>query len=103
MLQLLTITRHKIILWISISILGLLAALEVIGLFVQCVPFQANINPYLPKECHFDVDMVAYFLTGYGAFLDFFLAALPWYFLSSLQIKRKEKITICVSLSAGIL
>lgn len=77
----------------------------------------------MEKRCHFDVDMVGYLLTGenqlyyltthlgsflisitaYGAFLDFFLAALPWVFLSGLQIKRKEKITICISLSAGVL
>ncbi|KAF2798421.1 hypothetical protein K505DRAFT_357516 [Melanomma pulvis-pyrius CBS 109.77] len=92
---------HKIILWISIGICGVLSFLEFLGLFVQCFPVKANWNPFMEKRCHFDVDMVGYLLTAYGAFLDFFLAALPWIFLRGLQIKRKEKITICISLSAG--
>lgn len=86
-------------------------------------PVDANWDPSIGKECGFDVAMIGFFLTGeiqlvkqhvlssqslipvtaYGAFLDFFLAGLPWYILGGLHIKQKEKITICISLSTGIL
>jgi hypothetical protein len=35
--------------------------------------------------------------------MDFFLALFPWFVLWNLNIKRKERITICVSLSLGIM
>lgn len=35
--------------------------------------------------------------------MDFALAIFPWIALHNLNIKKKEKITICASLSLGIL
>ncbi|KAF2848625.1 hypothetical protein T440DRAFT_480693 [Plenodomus tracheiphilus IPT5] len=94
---------YKYILWVSIGILGLLSVLEVIGLFVQCVPIRAIWDPSVERNCHFNVNIVGYLLTGYGTFLDFFLAALPWFFFNGLQIRTKEKLILCISLSPGIL
>lgn len=34
--------------------------------------------------------------------MDFFLAIFPWFVLWDLNMKRREKITVCVSLSLGI-
>lgn len=34
--------------------------------------------------------------------MDFFLAAFPWVVLWRLNMPKKEKITICVSLSLGV-
>lgn len=34
--------------------------------------------------------------------MDFFLAIFPWFVLWELNMKRREKITVCLSLSLGI-
>ncbi|KAF2813111.1 uncharacterized protein BDZ99DRAFT_556429 [Mytilinidion resinicola] len=95
--------KHKIILYTSMSIIALLCLLEFIGLFIQCFPVYSNWNPFITdKVCKFNVTAVGYTLAGYSTFLDFFLAALPWFFLRSLQIKRRERLTINISLSAGV-
>ncbi|CAO2653016.1 Nn.00g024270.m01.CDS01 [Neocucurbitaria sp. VM-36] len=102
-LAILVIKRtHKAILWGSLGVLCLLSVLEFIGLFVQCFPVQANWDLTLDKNCHFNSTTVGYLLTGYGAFLDFFFAALPWIFFSKLRMDRKDKLTVCIALSAGV-
>lgn len=40
---------------------------------------------------------------AWSAAMDFFLAIFPWFVLWGLNMKKKEKITICCSLSLGVL
>lgn len=42
-------------------------------------------------------------LLAWSAAMDFFLAFFPWYVIWGLNMKTKDKITICVSLSLGIM
>lgn len=35
--------------------------------------------------------------------MDFFLALLPWIILWKINMKQKEKITVCTSLSLGVM
>lgn len=41
------------------------------------------------------------FSTAYSALIDMALAILPWKFLWSLQMKRNEKIGVCLAMSMG--
>ncbi|KAI9694028.1 MAG: hypothetical protein M1822_003299 [Bathelium mastoideum] len=41
-------------------------------------------------------------MCSWSAAMDFFLALFPWYILRNLNMKRKERIVICSSLSLGI-
>lgn len=34
--------------------------------------------------------------------MDFFLAFFPWYVIWALNMKKKDKITVCLSLSLGL-
>lgn len=40
---------------------------------------------------------------SYSAFIDFVLAGLPWAIVWKLQMRKKEKKTIAMSLSLGVL
>ncbi|KAL4874554.1 hypothetical protein BJY04DRAFT_225864 [Aspergillus karnatakaensis] len=94
---------HKAFLWfwnISIMFLSILLAIVV---FAQCTPVQSIWDPRVPKEaCPVSMPKVATVMCAWSAVLDFVLAFFPWYALWQLNMKRKEKITICLSLSLGV-
>ncbi|KAL4907811.1 hypothetical protein BDW74DRAFT_189220 [Aspergillus multicolor] len=94
---------HKAFLWfwnITIMALSLLLAISV---FAQCTPVQSIWDSRVPQQsCPLDLTQIATVMCAWSAVLDFVLALFPWYALWNLNIKRKEKITICLSLSLGV-
>ncbi|BCS25357.1 uncharacterized protein APUU_50068S [Aspergillus puulaauensis] len=94
---------HKAFLWfwnISIMVLSILLAITV---FAQCTPVQSIWDTRIPKDsCPLSLTVIATVMCAWSAALDFVLALFPWYALWGLNMKRKEKITICASLSLGI-
>ncbi|OCK85025.1 hypothetical protein K432DRAFT_439566 [Lepidopterella palustris CBS 459.81] len=93
---------HKITLWIATIALSVECIFNFIAFYVQCTPVEAIWNTSLPHVCHINITVAGIVLASCGTFLDFFFAALPWYFLRNLHMKRKEKLTINLSLSAGV-
>ncbi|KAJ5493721.1 hypothetical protein N7463_009808 [Penicillium fimorum] len=96
-------TWHKIFLWfwnISIMVLSILLAITV---FAQCTPVQSIWDSRVPSNgCSLDLALVATIMCAWSAVLDFVLALFPWVALWNLNMKKKEKYTICISLSLGI-
>ncbi|CAH0022450.1 unnamed protein product, partial [Clonostachys rhizophaga] len=72
------------------------------AVFAQCSPVESIWNPLLAdkKVCHINLTILAF--VDCSAFLDFVLAGFPWIALRNLNMKRKERITICISLSLGV-
>ncbi|OCK76136.1 hypothetical protein K432DRAFT_273321, partial [Lepidopterella palustris CBS 459.81] len=95
-------TWHKIILWTCIITISLLSIITAIGLYTQCVPLESIWDPSIKGKCYFSIAALGTTLASYSTFLDFFLAALPWYFLRNLQMKPKEKLIINLALSSGV-
>ncbi|KAL3474274.1 hypothetical protein BJX99DRAFT_271806 [Aspergillus californicus] len=94
---------HKAFLWfwnITIMFLSILLAIVV---FAQCTPVESIWDSRVTQEsCPVNMPMVATVLCAWSVVLDFVLALFPWYALWNLNIKQKEKITICISLSLGV-
>ncbi|KAH9206630.1 hypothetical protein DL95DRAFT_486690, partial [Leptodontidium sp. 2 PMI_412] len=96
---------HKGILWFCIATMMALGALLVISIWVQCTPTRSLWDPRLAAErvCHLDFISLAKVFCGWAAAMDFFLALLPWIILWKINMKQKEKITVCTSLSLGVI
>ncbi|KAJ5382274.1 hypothetical protein N7517_000185 [Penicillium concentricum] len=94
---------HKIFLWfwnITIMALSILLAITV---FAQCTPVQSIWDSRVPSNgCSLNLTIMATIMCAWSAVLDFVLALFPWVALWNLNMKKKEKYTICLSLSLGI-
>ncbi|PLB42583.1 uncharacterized protein BDW47DRAFT_121684 [Aspergillus candidus] len=103
LMRILVKTWHKAFLWfwnISIMILSIFLSITV---FVQCTPVESIWDPRVPKKgCSLNLTVIATVMCAWSAVLDFVLALFPWVALWDLNMKKKEKITICLSLSLGI-
>lgn len=94
-----------------------------ISCFAQCAPVEAIWDARITnKTCPINLTNMAFIMCceyfcpedrcsilthaleflAWSAAMDFFLAAFPWVVLWKLNMPKKEKITICVSLSLGV-
>ncbi|KAG6365590.1 hypothetical protein INS49_007201 [Diaporthe citri] len=103
LLRILTATWQKMILWAWMISNGFLALMLGISVFAQCTPTQALWDHTVAiQSCPISLTNVAYVTCSWSAAMDFFLAVFPWFVLWELNMKRREKITVCLSLSLGI-
>ncbi|CAI7599697.1 unnamed protein product [Penicillium glandicola] len=94
---------HKAFLWFwNISIMSL-SILLAVAVFAQCTPVQSIWDSQVPSNgCSLNLAVIATVMCAWSAVLDFVLAIFPWLALWNLNMKKKEKYTICISLSLGI-
>ncbi|KAI6085228.1 hypothetical protein F4821DRAFT_241433 [Hypoxylon rubiginosum] len=94
---------HKIVLWFWIVTMMAWSLLLAISCFAQCAPVEAIWDARITnKTCPINLTNMAFIMCSWSAAMDFFLAAFPWVVLWKLNMPKKEKITICVSLSLGV-
>lgn len=108
------------ILWFCILSTSFVCATCIIFMFTQCTPVASIFNPSLPHTCYMNFTVDAIFSgskrsalmsqsvwqlmnQGYTAFMDFALAIFPWFVLWKLNMKRKERLTVALGLSLGVL
>ncbi|APA08912.1 hypothetical protein sscle_04g036820 [Sclerotinia sclerotiorum 1980 UF-70] len=103
LLRIVTKTLHKILLYFWIVTILLLSFLLAIVVFLQCTPVESIWDSRIEGTCTLSLTVIAKVMCSWSAAMDFFLAAFPWAVVWGLNMKRKEKITICVSLSLGII
>ncbi|KAG4033231.1 hypothetical protein MFRU_005g02440 [Monilinia fructicola] len=94
---------HKVLLYFWMVTIMVLSLLLAIAVFLQCTPVQSIWDPRIEGTCTLSLTIIAKVMCSWSAAMDFFLAAFPWAVIWNLNMKRKEKITICVSLSLGII
>lgn len=95
--------RQKMMLWAWMISNGFLAIMLGVSVFAQCTPTRALWDHSVAiQSCPISLTNVAYVTCSWSAAMDFFLAIFPWFVLWDLNMKRREKITVCVSLSLGI-
>ncbi|KAM0545806.1 hypothetical protein ACHAPJ_011132 [Fusarium lateritium] len=104
LLRIVTRPWHRWFLWFCITSMMVLSIFLTIAIFAQCTPVESIWNPLLAdqKVCYLSLTVVAFIDCAYAAVLDFAMAGFPWLALRGLNMKRKERITICISLSLGI-
>ncbi|EXL97600.1 hypothetical protein FOIG_09925 [Fusarium odoratissimum NRRL 54006] len=81
--------------------MGIFLAVTVLA---QCTPAKSIWNPELANQrvCHLSLTVVAITYCSYATTMDFILAGFPWIALHGLNMKPKERHTICLSLSLGV-
>ncbi|KAI1767874.1 hypothetical protein GGR53DRAFT_525483 [Hypoxylon sp. FL1150] len=94
---------HKAVLWFWIVTMMAWSLLLAISCFAQCAPVEAIWDARIEnKTCPINLTDIAFVMCSWSAAMDFFLAAFPWVVLWKLNMPKKEKITICLSLSLGV-
>lgn len=103
LLRIINVFWQKCVLWFWIFSMMFLSILLAVACFAQCTPVESLWNPAVPVvACPLNLTNIAFVMCSWSAAMDFFLAFFPWYILWKLNMKRKDKITICVSLSLGV-
>ncbi|KAI1860565.1 hypothetical protein JX265_009964 [Neoarthrinium moseri] len=95
---------QKRVLWGWIIAAMFLSVFLAVAVFAQCYPTQALWDAnFKIQACPINLTHLAFVLCSYTAAMDFFLALCPYYVLKDLNMNRKEKWTIIVSLSLGVI
>lgn len=73
-------------------------------MFAQCTPVESIWDHRIPTKCRdYDFTANAIFSGSYTAAMDFWLAIFPWTVLWTLNMRRKERLTVSFGLSLGVL
>ncbi|KAI1390567.1 uncharacterized protein F4822DRAFT_154594 [Hypoxylon trugodes] len=91
---------HKAFLWFWIITTMVWSIFLSVSCFVQCIPV-ASLWDERIKTFRCPLNLAVISITACST--DFFLAAFPWVVLWRLNMRRREKVTICISLSLGVL
>ncbi|KKY22004.1 hypothetical protein UCDDS831_g03840 [Diplodia seriata] len=103
LIRILNKTWHYVLLWFwMITMMGV-SILLCVSVFAQVTPVEALWNPAVKGTYHLNLTVIATVVCVWSAAMDFFLAIFPWMVLWQLNMRKKEKITICVSLSLGVI
>lgn len=94
----------KNVTWFCIISMNVAMFFSALFPWVSCTPVQKAWDLYVEGTCWHPTVVVYYniFSSAYSALMDFALALLPWKFLWSLQMKRREKIGVGIAMSMGI-
>ncbi|PQE13980.1 hypothetical protein CJF30_00006767 [Rutstroemia sp. NJR-2017a BBW] len=103
LLRLVIVDWHKYFLYGCIASTTIVCFLCAILDFFQVTPIAAVFNPTIPHTVNFNFTANAIFSGSYTALMDFVLALFPWYFLAPVQLRKKERMTVCFGLSLGVL
>ncbi|KAL2143976.1 hypothetical protein VTI28DRAFT_9728 [Corynascus sepedonium] len=90
--------------WFCIISMNCIMAVAAIMFWISCKPVEKTWNSSIEGTCWEPHVTVIYhlFAGGYSALVDFTFAALPWKFLWSLQMRRKEKLGVMLAMTDGI-
>lgn len=96
---------HKVLIWTCIATVNGVMWPCGITFFVGCTPLAKKWDDSIPGTC-IDAVPVVYFAVFAGvwsAMTDFILAVFPWFLVWNLQMRRIEKVGVCVCMSMGFL
>ncbi|KAK2035826.1 hypothetical protein LZ31DRAFT_620220 [Colletotrichum somersetense] len=104
LLRLVPTLLYKWIIWISMLCLLIASFSTCLVFWFQCSPPRYLWDRETPGgHCPIDSTPVSLILCVLCVIVDFLYAALPWFFIWTLQMSKKEKGTILLSLSLGVI
>ncbi|KAF4459603.1 hypothetical protein FALBO_13635 [Fusarium albosuccineum] len=81
----------------------ILSAVLAAAVFTQCTPVQSLWdNRVAPESCPIKLTTLAVVVCAWSVAMDFALAIFPWNCIWPLNMSKKEKLSICFSLSLGV-
>ncbi|KAK3377228.1 hypothetical protein B0T24DRAFT_511729, partial [Lasiosphaeria ovina] len=98
-------TWHKALIWTIIITVNLLMWTTAIFIFTSCTPLGRVWDPTVPGTCWNSRRLLDYnvFSGAWSASMDFVLALFPWLLIMRLNMRRVEKIGVCIAMSLGVL
>ncbi|OMP84046.1 hypothetical protein BK809_0001430 [Diplodia seriata] len=105
LLRIVVFTWHQIVLWVCVVAVTIICVLCALFDFIRCDPVAAVWNPTLEANCWMGTEAFTDLSVGVGVtsvICDFVLALLPWAILWNLNMKKKEKKLIGISMSLGV-
>ncbi|KAB5511641.1 hypothetical protein GE09DRAFT_925376, partial [Coniochaeta sp. 2T2.1] len=96
---------HKVFIWFCIVTVNGFMWPCAITFFVGCTPLAKKWDDSVPGHCIDTLPILnfAVFAGVWSALTDFLLAAFPWVLVWKLQMRRVERIGICICMSMGLL
>ncbi|KAK8062103.1 hypothetical protein PG997_014200 [Apiospora hydei] len=102
LLRLVVVRWMIIAIWVVMAIMGILSTLATIFTWAACTPVVFTWDERIPGGTCINTVPLAMGLALFTIVADLFFAILPWIFIWKLNIPKREKIILAVSLSLGI-
>ncbi|KAH8896045.1 hypothetical protein GQ53DRAFT_623068, partial [Thozetella sp. PMI_491] len=95
---------HKIVIWFCIITVNVVMWMCALTFFVSCTPIAKKWDPSVPGTCWDTEPSVnfAVFAGVYSAMTDIGLAMFPTVLIWKLQMKRVEKVGVCLCMGMGV-
>ncbi|KAK2000578.1 hypothetical protein LX36DRAFT_418290 [Colletotrichum falcatum] len=104
LLRLVNTRMHKIVVLGPVIILFLFAASSLLVFWFSCTPIEFLWNRFIPGgACHIDPGPISTAAGAWSVVVDFWYAITPWVVLWKVQMSRREKMLINVSMSLGVI
>ncbi|KAH7303322.1 hypothetical protein B0I35DRAFT_498578 [Stachybotrys elegans] len=97
--------KLKIFLWVLGATMASFQLVALVVQWAQCTPLEKVWNPFMPEgEClPYQINLgLSMGSAAYSGVVDLILAAIPWFVLKDLQIKKREKMGIALAMSMGV-
>ncbi|EPE09385.1 integral membrane protein [Ophiostoma piceae UAMH 11346] len=104
LVRLISTPRSRMLLFFVIGSMNLFMTLNIIFLWVRCMPIRKLWNPDVPGTCWHPKVYPIYgiFAAGYSSLMDIVLALFPWKIVWRLQMERREKFGVAIAMSLGL-
>ncbi|RLL97500.1 hypothetical protein CFD26_105870 [Aspergillus turcosus] len=103
LLRIVVKTWHRVSIWVSMISLSIVSVMTAVVFWTQRLPSKSIYDPRVPGRTVVNVVPFSVLLGSWCAAVDFYFAILPWIFIWNLNMKRKEKLVIAISLSLGFI
>ncbi|KAK1973974.1 hypothetical protein LZ30DRAFT_609350 [Colletotrichum cereale] len=104
LLRLVNTRMHKIVVLGPVIILFLFASSSLLVFWFSCTPIEFLWNRFIPGgACHIDPGPISTAAGAWSVVVDFWYAIMPWAVLWNVQMPKREKMLINVSMSLGVI
>ncbi|KAI1880833.1 hypothetical protein JX265_001073 [Neoarthrinium moseri] len=104
LLRLVNQSWHKAVIWTAMLLLMGASISTCFVFWLQCTPPAYLFDRRIPDGyCHVDSTPVSMLLCILCVLVDFFFALFPWLFIWKLQMNKREKMVILLSMSLGVI
>ncbi|ETS73764.1 hypothetical protein PFICI_14710 [Pestalotiopsis fici W106-1] len=103
LLRLVTTRRDQVAIWVPNFFLATAIVASLFVFWFSCVPVAYLWDRRLDGTCPIDPGHISTYAGCWSVIVDFFYAAFPWWLLWNLNMPRREKMIIGISMSLGVL
>ncbi|KAK1954532.1 hypothetical protein LY78DRAFT_742318 [Colletotrichum sublineola] len=104
LLRLVDTRLHRVVVLAPVVILFLFAAVSLLVFWFSCTPIEFLWNRFIPGgACHIDPGPISTAAGAWSVVVDFWYALTPWAVLWKVQMPKREKMLINVSMSLGVI